>query len=175
MGIASEMAETTPAETLQQRMSAIKHKILVLSGKGGVGKSTLATQLAQLLVAEGQTVGLLDIDICGPSVPLLLGLEDREVLQCSEGWVPVFADAEKRLAVMSIAFLLKGRDDAVIFRGPKKTAMIRQFLQDVYWGSLDYLIVDSPPGTSDEHISMLESLRDCEPDGAVLVTTPQAV
>lgn len=120
-------------------------------------------------------MGILDVDICGPSVPLLLGLEGRDIMQCSEGWVPVFADQEQRLAVMSIGFLLKGRDDAVIFRGPKKTAMIRQFLQDVYWGELDYLVVDCPPGTSDEHISMLENLRDCHPDGAVLVTTPQAV
>jgi len=120
-------------------------------------------------------VGILDVDICGPSVPLLLGVENKEILQCSEGWVPVFADDEQRLSVMSIGFLLKGRDDAVIFRGPKKTAMIRQFLQDVYWGSLDYLVVDCPPGTSDEHISMLENLRDCDPDGAILVTTPQGV
>lgn len=101
-------------------------------------------------------VGILDVDICGPSVPLLLGVEGKEILQCSEGWVPVYADAEQarahsfdphhasetlttprqRLAVMSIGFLLKGRDDAVIFRGPKKTAMIRQFLQDVYWGGV---------------------------------------
>jgi len=161
--------------TLQARMEQIKHKILVLSGKGGVGKSTVSTQLAMVLAAQGHKVGVLDVDICGPSVPLMLGVEDKEIVQCSEGWVPVYADAEQRLSVMSIGFLLKNKTDPVIFRGPKKNAMIKQFLEDVYWGSLDYLVVDCPPGTSDEHLAVLESLRDCQPDGAVLVTTPQGV
>lgn len=91
-------------------------------------------------------VGLLDIDLCGPSVPHMMGLEDKNVYQSEAGWVPIYTDDEKRFAVMSIGFLLKNRDDAVIWRGPKKTAMIRQFLKDVQWEDLDYLIIDTPPG-----------------------------
>ena len=90
-------------------------------------------------------------------------------------WIPVFADDQQRLAVVSIGFLLKSNDDAVIWRGPKKTAMIKQFITDVSWGDLDYLVIDTPPGTSDEHLSIMEALREHNPDGAVLVTTPQGV
>lgn len=115
----------------------------------------------------------MDIDLCGPSVPFLLGLEDNDVHQCDEGWVPVYTDKEKRLAVMSIGFLLKNRSDPVIWRGPKKTAMIKQFLNDVYWDELDYLIIDTPPGTSDEHITVMECMRDVKCDGSIIVTTPQ--
>uniref|UniRef100_A0AAG5DIP3 Cytosolic Fe-S cluster assembly factor NUBP2 homolog n=1 Tax=Anopheles atroparvus TaxID=41427 RepID=A0AAG5DIP3_ANOAO len=155
-------------------LDQVKHIILVLSGKGGVGKSTVSTQLALTLAEEGHKVGLLDIDLCGPSVPFLLGLEEQDVHQCDEGWVPVYTSAEKKLAVMSIGFLLKSRSDAVIWRGPKKTAMIRQFLEDVSWGELDYLIVDTPPGTSDEHITVMECLKGVvNADGAIIVTTPQ--
>lgn len=88
-------------------------------------------------------------------------------------WVPVYTDADQRLAVMSIGFLLKNRNDAVIWRGPKKTGMIKQFLTDVYWQDLDYLIIDTPPGTSDEHITVMENLKTISCDGAVVVTTPQ--
>eukprot|EP00054_Salpingoeca_dolichothecata_P018207 m.111498 g.111498 ORF g.111498 m.111498 type:complete len:208 (-) comp22783_c0_seq1:175-798(-) len=105
----------------------------------------------------------------------MLGLEKQSVHQCDEGWVPVFADKEQKLSVMSIGFLLKSSDDAVIWRGPKKTAMIGQFLSDVCWNDLDYLIVDTPPGTSDEHLSIVENLKAYKPDGAVLVTSPQGV
>lgn len=120
-------------------------------------------------------VGLLDIDLCGPSVPYLLGLEDKEIHQCDEGWVPVYTDADQRLAVMSIGFLLKSRTDPIIWRGPKKTAMIRQFLTDVAWDDLDFLIIDTPPGTSDEHITVMECMKEVKCDGAVIVTTPQEV
>jgi Mrp family chromosome partitioning ATPase len=84
--------------------------------------------------------------LCGPSVPYLMGLEGKDVHQCDQGWVPVYTDSTQKLAVMSIGFLLKNRDDAVIWRGPKKTAMIKQFLDDVHWDELDYLIIDTPPG-----------------------------
>ncbi|XP_040169723.1 cytosolic Fe-S cluster assembly factor NUBP2 homolog [Anopheles arabiensis] len=154
-------------------LDKVKHIILVLSGKGGVGKSTVSTQLALTLAEADHKVGLLDIDLCGPSVPYLLGLEDRDVHQCDEGWVPVYTSAEKRLAVMSIGFLLKNRSDAVIWRGPKKTAMIKQFLEDVNWDKLDYLIIDTPPGTSDEHITVMECLKTVRTEGAIIVTTPQ--
>ena len=111
----------------------------MLSGKGGVGKSTVATQLA-LLLSQKYEVGLLDVDICGPSVPTMLGLVGQEVHQSNAGWSPVFAGD---LAVMSIGFLLGNQNDAVIWRGPRKNGLIQQFLQEVNWGDLDYLIIDS--------------------------------
>ncbi|KAK9469546.1 P-loop containing nucleoside triphosphate hydrolase protein [Lipomyces arxii] len=156
-------------------LGGIKHIVLVLSGKGGVGKSSVTTQLALSLVHKGFSVGVLDIDLTGPSLPRMFGLESKKIHQSSKGWVPVYTDSSKRLCVMSIGFMLKDRGDSVVWRGPKKTAMIRQFVQDVLWGELDYLLIDTPPGTSDEHISIAEQLRDAKPDGAVLVTTPQAV
>eukprot|EP00038_Savillea_parva_P025086 m.46172 g.46172 ORF g.46172 m.46172 type:complete len:273 (-) comp6727_c0_seq2:122-940(-) len=168
------MATTAPT-TIPATLSGVQHIILVLSGKGGVGKSTVATQIATALVRHGKKVGLLDVDLCGPSIPRMLGLSEGTVHQCSEGWVPVYADREQQLAVMSIGFLLGSADDPVVWRGPKKTGMVQQFLTQVAWGELDYLVVDTPPGTSDEHLAVVESLRAYRPDGAVLVTTPQGV
>ncbi|KAJ3219627.1 Nucleotide-binding protein 2 [Dinochytrium kinnereticum] len=157
-------------------VSNIKHIVLVLSGKGGVGKSTVTTELALSLWNNGEKkVGILDVDLTGPSMPRMLGIQSKQVHQGSSGWVPVWADEKGTIRCMSIGFLLKGKDDAVIWRGPKKTAMIKQFIEDVVWGELDYLIVDTPPGTSDEHISLVEYLKEYNPDGAVLVTTPQAI
>ncbi|ODV91690.1 hypothetical protein CANCADRAFT_147340 [Tortispora caseinolytica NRRL Y-17796] len=154
-------------------IDGVKHIVLVLSGKGGVGKSSVTTQLAISLLNKGKNVGILDIDLTGPSIPRMLGLEGKQVLQSTAGWVPI--QAHKLLKVMSLGFLLNNRGDSVVWRGPKKTAMIRQFLTDVYWGDLDYLIIDTPPGTSDEHIAVMEQLKEFRPDGAVLVTTPQSV
>ncbi|KAJ8037794.1 Cytosolic Fe-S cluster assembly factor NUBP2-like [Holothuria leucospilota] len=105
----------------------------------------------------------------------MLNVEGKDIHQSSQGWIPVYPDASQSLAVMSIAFLLNRRDDPIVWRGPKKNAMIKQFLSDVVWGELDYLIIDTPPGTSDEHITVVESLQEYNPDGAILVTTPQAV
>ncbi|XP_063980907.1 cytosolic Fe-S cluster assembly factor Nubp2 homolog [Diachasmimorpha longicaudata] len=156
-------------------LDEVKHVLLVLSGKGGVGKSTVSTQLALALKVAGFKVGILDVDLCGPSVPYLLNIEDKDVHQSSEGWIPVYTDQDQTLAVMSIGFLLKNRNDGVVWRGPKKTGMIRQFLTDVVWKDIDYLIIDTPPGTSDEHITVMENLRDVKCDGAIIVTTPQAV
>ncbi|XP_049827753.1 cytosolic Fe-S cluster assembly factor NUBP2 homolog isoform X1 [Schistocerca gregaria] len=156
-------------------LDGVKHIILVLSGKGGVGKSTISTQLAYAFRDSGYKVGLLDIDLCGPSIPYLLHLQGKDVHQCPQGWVPVYADKEKQLAVMSIGFLLKNDNDSIVWRGPKKTAMIKQFLTDVFWEDIDYLIIDTPPGTSDEHITVMENLRTLNCDGAILVTTPQAL
>ncbi|CAH1116873.1 unnamed protein product [Phaedon cochleariae] len=153
----------------------VKHIILVLSGKGGVGKSTVSTQLALTMKEKGHKVGLLDIDLCGPSVPYLLQLESHDVHQADGGWVPVYTDESQSLAVMSIGFLLNDRNTAVVWRGPKKTAMVKQFLTDVCWGNLDYLIIDTPPGTSDEHITVMENLKSVKLDGAIIVTTPQQV
>jgi len=162
------------AAAVGARLSGVGRVVVVLSGKGGVGKSTVATQLALALAARGHEVGLLDVDICGPSVPRMLGLEGEEIHQSGDGWSPVYA--EDNLAVMSIGFMLPNRDDAVVWRGPRKNGLITQFLRDVDWGDLDYLVIDTPPGTSDEHISLAQLLQGCgRVDGAVVVTTPQEV
>ncbi|KAL6288202.1 hypothetical protein ACE6H2_012592 [Prunus campanulata] len=158
---------------IAERMATVKHKILVLSGKGGVGKSTFSAQLAFALAAMDFQVGLLDIDICGPSIPKMLGLEGQEIHQSNLGWSPVYI--ESNLGVMSIGFMLPEPDDAVIWRGPRKNALIKQFLKDVYWGELDFLVVDAPPGTSDEHIAIVQYLDAGTIDGAIIVTTPQQV
>lgn len=155
-------------------LSRVKKIILILSGKGGVGKSTVAVELALSLADQGKHVGLLDIDLCGPSVPLMLGLSGETITQGENGWIPVKHPEQSRLSVMSIGFLLSSPESAVIWRGPKKNAMIRQFLTQVDWGELDYLIVDTPPGTSDEHISVVETLQEeKKAEGAILVSTPQ--
>lgn len=169
-------------EPINQRMKSIKHKILVLSGKGGVGKSTFSAQLSFALAAgndnasgdegEGNQVGLLDIDICGPSIPKIVGLEGEQIHSSGAGWSPVYA---QDIAVMSVGFLLSHPDEAIIWRGPKKNGMIKQFLRDVEWGELDYLVIDTPPGTSDEHLSISQYLKAAGVDGAVVVTTPQEV
>ncbi|KAK2733638.1 cytosolic Fe-S cluster assembly factor cfd1 [Myotisia sp. PD_48] len=227
-------------------LDGVKNIILVLSGKGGVGKSSTTLQLALSLTLQGRSVCILDIDLTGPSIPRLVGRENAKIVQSPGGWVPVTVypasnnilnsnsnnnttttqttsattdtidnstdgvqnnqgQNESRphgsLRCMSVGFLLRDRGDAVIWRGPKKTAMIRQFLSDVMWGETDYLLIDTPPGTSDEHIAIAEQLlsqattspilEQSQPErepsapfqmprqprlaGAVLVTTPQAV
>ena len=210
----------------------------ILSGKGGVGKSSITTQLALSLSLSGHSVGILDIDLTGPSIPRLLGIESSKVTQAPGGWLPVKVHNSQTLTpvppptyplepqpaidanpspdtsaasttsasngatrnlttasatspigslhCMSLAFLLASRSTAIVWRGPKKTAMVRQFLSDVLWPPIDYLLIDTPPGTSDEHISVVETLLKLVSDstsskpypnlaGAVIVTTPQAV
>ena len=204
----------------------VKHIVLVLSGKGGVGKSSITTQLALSLNLAGHSVGILDIDLTGPSIPRLLGLESSKITQAPGGWIPVEVHSSQilpqypsqqqphasqsalsngnaesingantlspvtkpqfdtqreigSLYAISLALLLPSRSSAVVWRGPKKTAMVRQFLTDVLWPPLDYLLIDTPPGTSDEHISLAETLLTKtlphQLSGAVIVTTPQAV
>lgn len=158
-------------QQIKSRMGKIKHKILVLSGKGGVGKSTVAANLAVSLSLNGKRVGLLDIDIHGPSVPKILNLENRKLNVENDVIIPI--PVTMNLKVMSIGFMLKGGDDPIIWRGPMKYQMIKQFVKDVDWGNLDYLIIDSPPGTGDEPLSIGQLLEN--PDGAVVVTTPQQI
>ncbi|KAF9481656.1 cytosolic Fe-S cluster assembling factor CFD1 [Pholiota conissans] len=162
-----------------RRLQNVKNIVLVLAGKGGVGKSSVSTQLALNLYNSSPSakVGILDVDLTGPSIPRMLGVDDKGVHQSSDGWVPVYADGPSaRLALMSVGFLLKNKGDSVVWRGPKKNGMIRQFLSDVRWGELDYLVIDTPPGTSDEHLSLMEHLAGVHGRlSAVIVTTPQAV
>lgn len=158
---------------IAEALSGIRHKVLVLSGKGGVGKSTFSSQMALALAARGYTVGILDIDLCGPSIPRMLGVDGREVHQSGSGWAPVWLN--DRVAVMSIGFMLPDKDGAVVWRGPRKSGLIKQFLKDVDWGELDFLVFDTPPGTSDEHIALSQYLKESGVDGAVVVTTPQEV
>ncbi|KAI7257280.1 Cytosolic Fe-S cluster assembly factor [Hortaea werneckii] len=120
-----------------------------------------------------KTVGIMDTDICGPSIPKMMGVEEETIHVSSTGWEPVWVG--DNLGVMSVQFMLPNRDDAVIWRGPKKNGLIKQFLKDVEWGEMDYLVVDTPPGTSDEHLSVNSYLKESGVDGAVLVTTPQEV
>jgi Mrp family chromosome partitioning ATPase len=151
-------------------MSRIKHKILVGSGKGGTGKSTIAANLAVTLKSRGYKVGLLDADITGPDIPRLLGIEDIRLHSGPEGIEPADADGIK---VVSMALLLEKKISPVVWRGPMKAAAIKQFLSDVNWGDLDFLIVDLPPGTSDEPMSLVQLIPDLS--GALVVTTPQGV
>ncbi|KAH8918623.1 P-loop containing nucleoside triphosphate hydrolase protein [Atractiella rhizophila] len=160
---------------INERMKRVKRKVLVLSGKGGVGKSTVASMLGWALAGEDDEVqaGIMDIDITGPSLPLMLGVSSSRLQTTSTGWSPLYV--LPNLSLMSIGFLLPSSSSAVIWRGAKKNGMIKQFLKDVDWGELDYLIVDTPPGTSDEHLSVVQYLKEAGIDGAVIVTTPQEI
>ncbi|HOW27156.1 MAG TPA: P-loop NTPase [Elusimicrobiota bacterium] len=155
---------------VQARLDRIGRKIVVLSGKGGVGKSTVAVNLAVALAQSGKRVGLIDADIHGPSVPTLMGLDGKTVRFEGGELVPVLSGGIK---VLSIGFFLPDPDEAVIWRGPKKMGAIKQFLTDAAWGDLDFLIVDSPPGTGDEPLSVCQLIGNV--DGALIVTTPQRV
>ncbi len=156
-------------EAVRARMEKVKHKIMVMSGKGGVGKTTVAANLAFALGMRGLDVGLMDADIHGPDVPKILGIEDKRP-GASEGKIsPILVTP--RLKAMSIGFLLPDRDSAIIWRGPMKMNAIRQFLSDVDWGELDYMVIDLPPGTGDEPLSVAQLIKNV--DGAIIVTTPQ--
>ncbi len=158
-------------ELLKGRLSRIKHRIMVMSGKGGVGKSTVAADLAWALAQRGYKVGLLDADIHGPNIPLMLGVEGRRLAMSPEGIEPL--EVRPGLRVISMSFLLHDSDTPVIWRGPLKMGALRQFLSEVNWGDLDFLLVDLPPGTGDEPLSIAQLIR--EMDGSIIVTTPQDV
>lgn len=168
-------------EHIKENLLGVKHKILILSGKGGVGKSTVTTQLARVLASdEDLDVGVLDVDLCGPSVPRMLGVGDKKMHSSQLGLSPVFTGnpeegggAIENISVVSIGFLLEDSKDAVIWRGNRKTGMLKQFLRDVHWDRCDFLLIDTPPGTSDEHLSLVQL---CKPiSGVILVTTPQEI
>jgi len=167
----AEEKQKQEERVLQARLSNIKHRIAVMSGKGGVGKSTVAVSLAVTLANQGYKVGLLDADIHGPNLPKMLGLENKRLQAGADGIVP--EPVMDNLAVVSMAFLLENPDNPVVWRGPLKHTVIRQFVADVQWGELDYLIIDLPPGTGDEPLSVAQVIKPM--DGSVIVTTPQDV
>lgn len=152
-------------------MKKIKNKLIVMSGKGGVGKSTVSVNLACGLSLMGKKVGLLDIDLHGPNIPKMLGIESRKITKTENSLNPVIT--ESGLKVMSIASIIEDKDKPIIWRGPLKASTINQFVNDVDWGELDYLIIDSPPGTGDEPLSACQAIKSLT--GAVIVSTPQEV
>ncbi|MDD2763188.1 MAG: Mrp/NBP35 family ATP-binding protein [Opitutaceae bacterium] len=165
---ATQMADEA---LLQARMLAIRQRLFVLSGKGGVGKSTVAVNLAIALARHGRRVGLLDVDVHGPSIPTLLRVPDGRIRVQGNTMLPV--EGGPGLKLMSIGYLTTSGSDAIVWRGPRKHSVIRQFLSDVRWGELDYLVVDCPPGTGDEPLAVVQLAG--EPAAAVVVTTPQEV
>jgi len=158
---------------IHSRMSKIDRKILIMSGKGGVGKSTVTVNLANALLEAGHTVGVLDTDIHGPNIPKMFGCEG-EILQGTEDGKSILPISPRPgLKIVSISFALNDPDQAIVFRGPMKLSVIKQFLADVEWGTLDYLLIDSPPGTGDEQLAVCQSVPDLT--GCIVVTTPQQV
>ena len=155
---------------IRANLSRIKKKYLVMSGKGGVGKSSIAVNLAAYMARAGHRVGLLDVDLHGPSVPRMLGLSGR--MEAGEDRTISPLKYGDNLFVVSIEGMLGDRDDAVIWRGPRKLNAIRQFISDVAWENLDYLFIDSPPGTGDEPLAVAQNIPGAE---AIMVTTPQEV
>ncbi len=155
---------------IEKTLAKIKNRLLVFSGKGGVGKSTVAANLALAFAKQGKKVGLLDIDIHGPNLAKMLGVEDKRLETSADGIKPV--SVKKNLGLVSMSFLLEDPDLPVIWRGPMKMKAIQQFLGDVTWGDLDWLIIDSPPGTGDEPLSIAQLIPA---SGALIVTTPQEV
>ncbi|MCJ2163651.1 MULTISPECIES: Mrp/NBP35 family ATP-binding protein [unclassified Pseudodesulfovibrio] len=155
---------------IKSTLEKIKYKLFIMSGKGGVGKSSVSVNVAAALAARGFKVGLLDVDIHGPSVPTLLGISGN--MDVDRGSLMIPMEYNENLHVVSMESLLKDPDQAVLWRGPMKTSAIRQFVSDVQWGDLDFLVVDSPPGTGDEPMTVLKTVPDAL---AVVVTTPQEV
>ena len=165
--------ESIEEETrLHDTLAQIKHVIIVISGKGGVGKSTVSSNLALSLAMKGYETGLMDIDITGPNIPKMFNIEDEQLMANEQKQlIPIIVPP--RLKVMSMAFLLPSKDVPVMWRGPIKMSAVQQFIEDVNWGKLDYLVIDMPPGTGDEALSIVQLIPKA--DGMVVVTTPQQV
>ncbi|MFU8769545.1 MAG: P-loop NTPase [Desulfotignum sp.] len=168
--IADRMPEPDPDEQARQSLQKIKHKFIVMSGKGGVGKTSVSVNLALALAGKGFKVGLMDVDLHGPDIPHMLGLSGMLQTDDTRKMAPIaYSD---HLKVISMESLMHNRDEAIIWRGPVKHSAIRQFIGDVNWGELDFLIIDSPPGTGDEPLTVAQLIPDAK---AVIVTTPQEV
>lgn len=157
-------------EMIQASLARIRHKIFVLSGKGGVGKSSVSANLAASLARKGYRTGLMDVDVHGPSIAQMMGIKD--ILEISENHLLVPKQVTDNLKVVSVQALMQDKDQAIIWRGPAKTGMIRQFVSSVEWGELDFLIIDAPPGTGDEPLTVVQTIPEAL---GVIVTTPQEV
>lgn len=168
--IADTLPEPDPEEQARQALATIKEKFIIMSGKGGVGKTSVSVNIAMALANKGYKVGLMDVDIHGPDIPRMLGLSGMLEVNAN-GKIQPMRFSENLVAV-SMESLLRNKDDAIIWRGPKKYGVIRQFIGDVEWGELDYLIIDSPPGTGDEPLAITQLIKDSQ---AVIVTTPQEI
>jgi ATP-binding protein involved in chromosome partitioning len=160
-------------KAIRSHMDKIGRKILIMSGKGGVGKTTVTVNLANALVDRGKRVGILDVDLHGPNVAKMLGCEDGILTTSGEGEEFFPVEARPNLRVMSLAFAIREKDSPIVWRGPMKTAAIRQFLAQANWGELDYLLIDSPPGTGDEQLTICQTIKELT--GTIIVTTPQEV
>lgn len=158
---------------IEANLERIKHKLIVISGKGGVGKSTVAVNIAYGLASQGNKVGILDVDIHGPSIAKMLGIEGEKLKMKAKGEFPEPIKVTDNLYALTIATLVDNPDDPIIWRGPIKISVIKQFMQDIQWPELDYLIVDSPPGTGDEPLSVVQTLKKV--DGSIIVSTPQDI
>lgn len=167
---ASEKKVNPQDVAIHQFLGQVKHKFIVMSGKGGVGKSTVSVDLALLLAEKGFKVGLLDVDLHGPSVAGMLGFSNAHLMARKDRLLPF--EVNKNLCFISAQGLLQSEDDPLIWRGPVKIGAIRQFLSDTDWPALDYLIIDCPPGTGDEPLTVVQTIPDAE---AIIVTTPQKV
>ena len=165
-----QQAQEEQEKNLKQSLAQIKNKVLVMSGKGGVGKTSTSVNLAIALSKKGYRVGIMDVDLHGPDVPRMLGLDAPPDLNENRKLVPI--PYSKTLSVISIESLSQDKDNAIIWRGPIKFSAIRQFIADVEWGDLDFLIIDSPPGTGDEPLTVAQTIPDAK---ALIVTTPQEV
>jgi len=165
-----KQAQEQQEKDLKQSLSQIKNKIMVMSGKGGVGKTSTSVNLAVALSKKGLQIGIMDVDLHGPDVPRMLGLKGMIDMNENRKLIPIpYSDT---LKVISIESLMPSKDDAVIWRGPLKFSAIRQFIADVEWGNLDFLIIDSPPGTGDEPLTVAQIISDTK---ALIVTTPQEI
>lgn len=170
IGIMDKPPEPSPDELARRQLAQIKHKFMVMSGKGGVGKSSVSVNLAMALAEKGLRVGLMDVDLHGPDIPRMLGLGGMLTANAEKKLEPMrYSD---NLFAVSIESLMANKDDAVIWRGPVKHGAIRQFIGEVAWGDLDVLIVDSPPGTGDEPLTVAQLIKDAR---AIIVTTPQEI
>ncbi|MGQ9687537.1 MAG: iron-sulfur cluster carrier protein MrpORP [Desulfobaccales bacterium] len=168
--VAKEQQKTEEEKAICRTLAQIRHKILVMSGKGGVGKSSVAVGLALALARLGHKVGLMDVDIHGPNVLRMLGLKEPFDLSSAQFLMP--PELSNNFKVISIEAVMRDRDIAIIWRGPLKHQLIRQFLSEVQWGFLDYLIIDAPPGTGDEPMSVAQTIPEAK---ALIVTTPQEI
>jgi Mrp family chromosome partitioning ATPase len=170
VGISEKMPEPDPDELARQSLKKIKYKFIVMSGKGGVGKTSVSVNIAMALAKRGFKVGLMDVDVHGPDIPRMLGLTGMLGAGADRKILPI--QFSENLGAVSIESLMPNKDDAIIWRGPVKHSAIRQFIGEVDWGNLDFMIIDSPPGTGDEPLTVAQLIKDAR---AIIVTTPQEV